>query len=80
MAKLNSIDDRLSKIEENNTQGSKELSILQELVSLPLKTKEELQNMEKDLENRDFFEQVVNIFFNICELQICIYTLYVIIY
>ncbi|XP_039306928.1 uncharacterized protein LOC120358143 [Solenopsis invicta] len=60
LAKLNSIDDRLCKVEENQniTQKNKEISVLQELVTLPLKTNEELQNMEKDLENQDFFEQM----------------------
>lgn len=64
LAKLNSIDDRLCKVEENQniTQKNKEISVLQELVTLPLKTNEELQNMEKDLENQDFFEQMVYIF------------------
>jgi len=74
MAKLSSIDDRLCKIEENqnSTQKSKEISVLQEFVILPLKTNEEVNNMERDLENQDFFEQMVNIFFNIhINFKIC---------
>lgn len=65
-AKLNSID-RLCKIEENqkNSIQDKEMSVLQEFVALPLKINEEIQNIERDLENQDFFEQMVNIFFNI---------------
>jgi len=74
MAKLSSIDDRLCKIEENqnSAQKNKEISVLQEFVTLPLKTNEEVNNMEKDLENQDFFEQMVNIFFNIhINFKIC---------
>jgi len=74
MAKLSSIDDRLCKIEENqnSTQKNKEISILQEFVTLLLKTNEEVNNMERDLENQNFFEQMVNIFFNIhINFKIC---------
>ncbi|XP_012215828.2 uncharacterized protein [Linepithema humile] len=59
-AKLSSIDNRLSKLEEKGcTHENKEiLSVLQEFVSLPLKSNEELQNMEKDLEDKEFLEQM----------------------
>ncbi|XP_071574429.1 uncharacterized protein [Temnothorax nylanderi] len=58
--KLKSIDDRLSKLEENQngTLKNNEMAVLQEFIALPLKTNEEVQNMEKDLENQDFFEQM----------------------
>jgi len=74
MAKLSLIDDRLCKIEENqnSTQKNEKMSVLQEFVTLPLKTNEEIDNMERDLENQDFFEQMVNIFFNIhINFKIC---------
>lgn len=60
------MDDRLCKLEENqnSTQKNKEMSVLQEFIALPLKTNEEIQNIEKDLENQDFFEEMVNIFFH----------------
>lgn len=57
-AKLISIDDRFCKLEENqnNTQKNQEMSVLQEFIAL--KTNEEVQNIETDLENQDFFEQM----------------------
>jgi len=60
------------KIEENSTQKNKEISVLQEFVTLPLKTNEKVNNMKRDLEKQDFFEQMVNIFFNIhINFKIC---------
>ncbi|XP_077272832.1 uncharacterized protein LOC143903253 [Temnothorax americanus] len=58
--KLNLIDDRLCEIEANqiNNTTKKEASILEEFVALPLKTHKQVQNMEKDLENQDFFEKM----------------------
>ncbi|KYN50049.1 hypothetical protein ALC62_00076, partial [Cyphomyrmex costatus] len=64
--KVSSIDDRLYKLEENQNHTQRNKEILDEFVALPLKTDEELQNMEKDLENKDFFEQMVNTFYINC--------------
>jgi len=66
LTKLNLVNDRLCKIEANqiNNTTKKEVSILEEFVVLPLKTHEQVQNMEKDLEDQDFFKKMVNIFFH----------------
>lgn len=66
-AKLSSIEGKLFELEEKGnsccTHRNKEMiSVLQEFVSLPLKSNEEVQNMEKDLEDKEFFEQMVSIY------------------
>lgn len=71
--KLNLVDDRLCKIEANqiiNNTTKKEASILEKFVALPLKIHKQVQNMEKDLEDQDFFEKMVNIFFHIYTYKI----------
>jgi len=62
-ARLDRIDDRVKNIEEKLESGishkNKEYFDISEIASFPLKTKEDLEKLEVDLQDVDFFKNMV---------------------
>jgi len=62
-ARLDRIDDRVKNIEEKLESGishtNKEYFDISEIASFPLKTKEDLEKLEVDLQDADFFKNMV---------------------
>jgi len=62
-ARLDHIDDRVKNIEEKLESGishkNNEYFDISEIASFPLKTKEDLEKLEVDLQDADFFKNMV---------------------